>query len=81
MAGIGEPVLVGDPLSPTDRGRPGRRSWQMPVLVRLPGVPPAGRAVVEGFEPYRPGEPFPPEPIERPGVDVFVGSVDGVVRE
>ncbi|MET8539938.1 GNAT family N-acetyltransferase [Kitasatospora sp. NPDC004799] len=44
----------------------------------------AERVVIEGFEldgfqPYHPGELFPPSLIEQPGVDVFVASVDGVV--
>ncbi|MEU7516324.1 GNAT family N-acetyltransferase [Streptomyces sp. NPDC042898] len=43
----------------------------------------AERVVIEGFElssfePYRPGELFPPALIEQPGVDVFVASCDGV---
>ncbi|MFE5711402.1 GNAT family N-acetyltransferase [Streptomyces sp. NPDC056501] len=43
----------------------------------------AERIVIEGFElagfePYRPGELFPPALIEQPGVDVFVASCDGV---
>ncbi|MEV7020732.1 GNAT family N-acetyltransferase [Kitasatospora sp. NPDC093558] len=32
---------------------------------------------LDGFEPYRPGELFPPALIEQPGVDVFVASLDG----
>ncbi|MFC5661961.1 GNAT family N-acetyltransferase [Kitasatospora misakiensis] len=43
----------------------------------------AERIVIEGFEltgfePYHPGELFPPTLIEQPGVDVFIASVDGV---
>ncbi|MFE7584177.1 GNAT family N-acetyltransferase [Streptomyces gardneri] len=43
----------------------------------------AERIVIEGFEltgfePYRPGELFPMDLIGRPGVDVFVASLDGV---
>ncbi|MGA5816587.1 GNAT family N-acetyltransferase [Kitasatospora sp. NPDC094028] len=42
----------------------------------------AERVVIDGFEldafePYRPGELFPPSLIEQPGVDVFVASIDG----
>ncbi|MBB4982216.1 MULTISPECIES: GNAT family N-acetyltransferase [Streptomyces] len=33
---------------------------------------------LDGFEPYRPGELFPPEFVEQPGVDVFVALCDGV---
>ncbi|MFE7602387.1 GNAT family N-acetyltransferase [Streptomyces sp. NPDC057494] len=43
----------------------------------------AERIVIEGFElngfePYRPGELFPPALIEQPGVDVFVALHEGV---
>ncbi|MFF8834170.1 GNAT family N-acetyltransferase [Streptomyces sp. NPDC015130] len=43
----------------------------------------AERIVIEGFEldgftPHRPGELFPAELIEQPGVDVFVALCDGV---
>lgn len=33
---------------------------------------------LDGFEPYRPGELFPPALIEQPGVDVFVALYEGV---
>ncbi|MEV7771980.1 GNAT family N-acetyltransferase [Kitasatospora sp. NPDC086791] len=43
----------------------------------------AERVVIEGFDldgfqPHRPGELFPPALIEQPGVDVFLVSLDGV---
>ncbi|MFC8760040.1 GNAT family N-acetyltransferase [Streptomyces sp. NPDC057193] len=55
------------------------------VRVRRPeDLQAAERIVIEsfeltGFEPYRPGELFPPTLIEQPGVDVFVALHDGVV--
>ncbi|MFI2610112.1 GNAT family N-acetyltransferase [Kitasatospora sp. NPDC018619] len=92
-------VNVEDPFSSTDLSHLGMRSWQMPVMLRLPGpvgepaldvirvrrpedLRTAERVVIEGFEldgfePYRPGELFPPALIEEPGVDVFIASIDG----
>ncbi|MGW4699274.1 GNAT family N-acetyltransferase [Streptomyces sp. NPDC004285] len=54
------------------------------VEVRKPeDLQAAERIVIEGFEltgfePYRPGELFPPALIEQPGVDVFVALHEGV---
>ncbi|RKT18504.1 ribosomal protein S18 acetylase RimI-like enzyme [Streptomyces sp. 1114.5] len=33
---------------------------------------------LDGFQPHRPGELFPPALIEQPGVDVFIASIDGM---
>ncbi|MFC9590752.1 GNAT family N-acetyltransferase [Streptomyces sp. NPDC056944] len=54
------------------------------IKVRKPeDLQAAERIVIEGFElngfePYRPGELFPPALIEQPGVDVFVALHEGV---
>ncbi|MER7579131.1 GNAT family N-acetyltransferase [Kitasatospora sp. NPDC097691] len=49
---------------------------------RLEDLWTAEQVVIEGFEldgfqPHRPGELFPPALIEQPGVDVFIASIDG----
>ncbi|WP_369184311.1 GNAT family N-acetyltransferase [Streptomyces sp. Y1] len=53
------------------------------IRVRRPeDLQAAERVVIDGFEldtfePYRPGELFPPALLDQPGVDVFVASIDG----